>query len=100
LNIPILTHTNNRQPTTISDPYTPLEKILQHNNLYNSFKHQLRTKQILFLEQLTSADNHTLLDWTHISLRLNYLPKSHKPKWFITLETVILENSLTRIISN
>src|SRR5205085_9338352 len=77
-NISILTNTNNRQPTTISDPYIPLEKIFQHN-LYNSFKHQLQTKQILFLEQLTSADNYTLLNWSHIFLRLNYLSKGHKP---------------------
>jgi len=100
LNIPILTNTNNTQPITISDPYTPLEKIFQHNNLYNSFKHQLRTKQILFLEQLTSSDNHTLLDWTHISPRLNYLPKGCKPKWFTTLETIILDHTSTRAISD
>src|SRR5205823_11859507 len=78
LNIPIITNTNNTQPITISDPYIPLEKIFQYNNLYNSFKHQLQTKQILFLEQLTSTNNYTLLDWTHISSRLNYLPKGCK----------------------
>src|SRR5205085_8618839 len=100
LNIPILTNTNNSQPTTISDPYTPLEKILQHNNFYNSFKHQLRIKQILFLEQLTSADNYTLLDWTYISPRLNYLSKGRKPKWFTTLEIIILDYTSTRVISN
>ena len=41
LNIPIITNTNNTQPITISDLYTPLEKNFQYDNLYNSFKHQL-----------------------------------------------------------
>ena len=41
LNIPISTNTNNRQSITILDLYIPLEKILQHNNFYNSFKYQL-----------------------------------------------------------
>src|SRR5205085_4978755 len=48
----------------------------------------------------TSADNHTLLDWTHIFPRLNCLSKGCKPKWFTTLETIILDNSTTRTISN
>ena len=73
-----MTNSNNRQPITISDSYTPLEGILKQDNFYNSYKHQLQTKQILFLEQLTSADNQTLLDWIYISLRLNCLPKGHK----------------------
>ena len=54
----------------------------------------------MFLEQLTLSDNTTLLDWTHISTRIKYLPTSRKPKQFSTLENTILIDSSTCAISN
>ncbi|CAG8820187.1 21009_t:CDS:1, partial [Gigaspora margarita] len=38
----------------------PLEQILQHHPKYKIFKQQLYHKQILYLEQLCSADNQAL----------------------------------------
>ncbi|CAG8855648.1 38278_t:CDS:1, partial [Gigaspora margarita] len=51
----------------------PFEQILQHHPKYKTFKQQLRHKQILYLEQLYSADNQTLLSWKHLLPRLHYL---------------------------
>ena len=52
---------------TTTYSYTLIENILKTHKDYNNFKKQLRTKHILYLEQLTSSDNSALLDWQHIS---------------------------------
>jgi hypothetical protein len=52
----------------------------------------------MYLEQLCTADNSTLLDWKHLSPRLLYLPKGRKPLWFSYLEDTILAHSYYRNI--
>ena len=84
------------QPYTIDLPYTPLENILQTHTNYPIFKRQLRSKHIIFLEQLTSFDNSVLLTWEHISPRINSLIPGKIPKWFTILENKITTNSITR----
>ena len=69
----IYAHSDILQPYTINLPYTPLEKILGSHPLYPTFKCQIRSKHIIFLEQLTSFDNTTLLAWNHISPRIGSL---------------------------
>jgi hypothetical protein len=80
LNLTITTNSNLSIPHTINSLYTLIEQFLSSDKSYLTFKQQLRSKRILFLEQLTSADNTTLLLWNHISSRLNYLPKGKQPK--------------------
>ena len=97
INITILAH--NTLPHTLQYPYTPLETILNTHTEYTNFKKQLRAKHILYLEQLTSYDNSTLLDWLHISPRINQIPTGRKPKWFSTLEKQIIIDFQTRTIN-
>ena len=87
-------------PHTLQYPYTPLEPLLSTHTGYANFKKQLRAKHILYLEQLTSYDNSALLDWEHISPRLNKISTSRKPKWFCVLESQIITNSQTRSIDS
>jgi len=79
LQLTIQTHFNFLKPYTLHNLYTPIEKLLQIHKLYSQFKKQLHTKQIIYLEQLTSSDNTVLLDWQHISPCLQYISKGRKP---------------------
>jgi hypothetical protein len=88
------------QPYTLTYPYTPIETLLHTHPDYNNFKKQLRNKYILYLEQLTSFDNSTLLDWTHISPKLGQIPTGRKPKWFTILENKIITDNHTRQIDS
>jgi len=99
LQLTIQTHFNFLKPYTLHNPYTPIEKLLQTHKLYPQFKKQLRTKQIIYLEQLTSSDNTVLLDWQHISPRLQYIPKGRKPLWFTTIESKLVSDQETREIN-
>src|SRR5260363_347941 len=94
----ISAHTEILLPFTINLPYTPLESLLHYHPQYTTFKRQLRSKHILFLEQLTSYDNTTLLSWSHISSRILNLIPGKIPNWFLTLENKILSNTTTRYI--
>ena len=96
LELSIHAHSDIMQPYTIDLPYTPLENILQTHTNYPIFKCQLRSKHIIFLEQLTSFDNSVLLTWEHISPRINSLIPGKIPKWFTILENKITTNSITR----
>ena len=75
----ISSHQNTLQPYTLQHPYTPLENILKTHPQYINFKKQLCNKKIIYLEQLTSYDNRTLLQWSHISPHIDYLPTGRKP---------------------
>ena len=83
-------------PHTITHIAYPLEKLLNKHNSYNIFKKQLKIKNILYLDQLTTMDNSTLLKWEHLSPRIGYLPKGKIPTWFKYLENTLIENSVTR----
>src|SRR5260364_202002 len=61
LEINIIANPNITWPKVINSGNLPLEQILQHYSKYKTFKQQLYHKQILYLEQLCSADNQTLL---------------------------------------
>ena len=61
LGISILANSNVLWPYTIHDGYQPLEPILIQHPKYNTFRKQLRKNNILYLEQLCTADNSTLL---------------------------------------
>ena len=98
LQISIHSYSNSSWPKIINDSNTPLENILSNHPKYNTFKQQLRHKNILYLEQLCSADNNTLLDWSHLSPRLLHIPKGKKPLWFTYLENSILNNNTHRTI--
>ena len=52
----------------------------------------------MYLDQLTTSENNTLLKWQHISPRLQYLPKGKQPLWFSFLEETIITSSYTREI--
>ena len=98
LQTPIHAHPDFSWPKTITDSNTPLENILFNHPKYNTFKQQLRHKHILYLEQLCSANNNTLLDWHHLSPRILHIPKGRKPTWFTYLEDTILDNNSLRTI--
>src|SRR6185437_7393071 len=95
----IAAHSEILHPFTINLPYTPLESLLNNQPQYLTFKRQLRSKHIMFLEQLTSYDNTTLLAWPHISPRIHNLIRGKKPTWFHILENKILDNTSTRQIN-
>src|SRR5260363_286757 len=80
-------------PQTIDNGGTSLEKILTKHPKYNTFKQQLCHKHILYLEQLCSVDNNTLLDWQHLLPRLLHLPTGKIPLWFSYLESTILSHT-------
>src|SRR6202007_599362 len=63
-----------------------LESILSSHSKYSTFIKQIRHHHLLFLVQLTSFDNSCLLDWKHVSPRLNKIPKGEIPLWFTFLE--------------
>ena len=101
LEINIIANPNITWPKVVNSGNLPLEQILQHHPKYKTFKQQLRHKQILYLEQLCSADNQTLLSWKHLSPRLHHLPTGKQPLWFTSVEETIIENNIHRsILSN
>ncbi|RIB08210.1 hypothetical protein C2G38_2212231 [Gigaspora rosea] len=73
-------------PFTIKEGSISLESILSSHSKYPTFKKQIRHHHLLFLDQLTSFDNSCLLDWKHISPRLNKITKGKIPLWFTFLE--------------
>ena len=85
--IQLLTHLNmqitaNQEiiwPKTISNAYQPIEPILIQHPQYIQFKKQLRHYKILYLEQLCTANNSTLLCWQDLSPRLHQIPKGRQP---------------------
>ena len=80
-----LSNSLNRYLYTLSESLVSIESILKSHPKYSTFKTQLRHHKLLFLEQLTSFDNLYLLDWKHISPRINKIPKGKKPSWFTIL---------------
>ena len=52
----------------------------------------------MYLDQLTTLENNTLLKQQHISPRLQYLPKGKQSLWFSFLEETIITSSYTREI--
>jgi hypothetical protein len=71
---------------TIQEGSISLESILSPHTKYSIFKKQLRYHSILYLDQLTTFDNSCLLEWKHISPRINKIPKGKLPLWFSYLE--------------
>ena len=61
LNMQIDAHYSIMLPYTITHTAYPLKKLLNKHNSYNIFKKQLKIKNILYLDQLTTIDNSTLL---------------------------------------
>ena len=61
LNIQIDAHYSIAWLHTITHIAYPLEKLLNEHNSYCTFKKQLKIKNILYLDQLTTMDNTTLL---------------------------------------
>ena len=99
MGISIHANPNISWPLVIENSGTPLENILNKHPKYNTFKQQLRHKQILFLEQLCSTDNKVLLEWQHVSPRLLHIPTGKKPLWFSYLENTILSHNIQRTIT-
>ena len=83
-------------PNIIHHQLQPLEPILKQHSKYITFKKQLRRLNLLYLEQLCTSDNTTLLEWYHLSPRISHLPKGRKPIWFTELENITLENQYYR----
>ena len=96
LNMQIDAHSSIIWPNTIIHNVYPLELLLNQHDAYNTFKKQLKTKNILYLDQLTTMDNSSLLEWEHLSPRIGYLPRGKKPTWFKYLENTLIENPLSR----
>ena len=61
LDIQISSHSSITWPNTIKQNTLPIENLLGQHKSYNTFKKQLHTKRILYLDQLTSIDNSVLL---------------------------------------
>ena len=61
LNMQIDAHYSIIQLHTITHTAYPLEKLLNKHNSYNIFKKQLKIKNILYLDQLTTMNNSILL---------------------------------------
>jgi hypothetical protein len=104
--IQLLTHLNmqitaNQEiiwPKTISNAHQPIEPILIQHPQYIQFKKQLRHHKILYLEQLCTADNSTLLCWQDLSPRLHQIPKGRQPLWFSYLEDKVTSHGLYRTL--
>jgi hypothetical protein len=62
LELTISVNSNLTWPYTISNGGQSLESILSQHPKYSTFKKQLRQSNIMYLEQLCTADNSTLLD--------------------------------------
>jgi len=45
----------------------------------------LKNNKILFIEQITTANNNFLLPWNNIYLRTNKATRGHQPSWFTRL---------------
>jgi ribonuclease HI len=100
LQLSVQAHESYLWPKTVHDGHTPLELLINNHKQFLYFNSQLRNKQILYLEQLSTADNSTLLTWQHISPRINQLPKGKKPSWFKYLESKILVDTNSRLIQH
>src|SRR6185295_4290871 len=94
----ILANSNVLWPNTFHDRYQSLEPILNQHSKYHTFRKQLQKNNILYLEQLCTADNSTLLKWHHLLSRLHNLTKGRQPLWFTYLEDTILSNRLHHLI--
>ena len=79
LGLTISVNSNSTWPHTINNSGQALEPILSQHSKYLTFKKQLRQANIMYLEQLYTTDNSTLLDWKHLLPRLLYLLKDRKP---------------------
>ena len=79
LNIQIDTYYSIVWPYTIIYTAYPLEKLLNKYNSYCIFKKQLKIKNILYLDQLTTIDNSTLLKWKYLSPQISYLSNGKTP---------------------
>jgi len=85
-------------PCTIQEGSISLESLLSSHSKYTTFKKQLRHHGILYLDQLTTFDNSCLLDWKHISPRINKIPKGKQPLWFTYLEDQVTSHSYNRTL--
>ena len=61
LQLSIQAHESYLWPKTVHDAHTPLELLINKYKQFSYFNSQLYNKQILYLEQLSTADNSTLL---------------------------------------
>ena len=94
----INSNSNFNIPYTIKEGSISLESLLSTYPNYATFKKQIRHHHLLFLDQLLTFDNSCLLDWKHISPRLNKIPKGKIPSWFALLENKILNHSYERTL--
>jgi hypothetical protein len=83
LNIVITANNNYQWPKIYQHNAYSLEQILNKHPLYSTFKQQLRKKNIIYLDQLTTSENNILLKWQHISPRVYHLPKGKRPYGFL-----------------
>src|SRR6201988_3034339 len=61
-----------------------------NNLILNSLKNNI----ILFIEQITTANNNSLLSWNNIYLRTNKATRGRQPLWFTRLLQMTQTNSL------
>ena len=57
----------------------------------------LKNNKILFIEQITTADNNFLLSWNNIYLRTNKATRGRQPSWFTRLSQMIQTNPFQTI---
>ena len=99
INWSISPNPNTTIPFTIQEGSITLESILSIYPNYTTFKKQLRHHHILFLDQITTSNNACLLDWKHISPRINKIPKGKIPQWFKLIEDSTINSVDNRLIS-
>ena len=54
----------------------------------------LRNNKILFIEQITTANNNSFLPWNNIYLRTNKTTRGRQPSWFTRLTQTLQLNSI------
>jgi hypothetical protein len=80
---------NSSECNTIMDRNILIRNLLTE---FDKFKGQLKGRNIMFLEQLTSVNGQQLSTWHTITKRsfTNHLRKSQVPKWFKLIESIVI----------
>ena len=86
---------NNHDEFNIQGGIIPIINIFSDSNTYNKISKDLKNKNILFLDQITSTDSDLLLTWQDLASRdiLNKVSKT--PKWYKLIKTHVCAHDNT-----
>jgi len=104
--IPIYKNNISLNNSSLDNPQTN-NQTKQLNLIYNFLPKQntamilsLRNNQILYIEQLLTADNQFLLPWKNIYLRIHKPPRGPTPTWYKNLSNQIKTTPISEIWPN